>query len=234
VVTERNETIERYAIQDFATERGALSAIRALQEAGFSSDSISVVARDEGVAQGVMTDAAMDETESGESVVTGMTAGGVVGAAAALLIGATTLAVPGLGIAIGGPLVGALAGAAGGGLIGGLIGLGVPNEEAEYYAERANAGRILVVVAAGSRVEEARGIMLGTVDLEDAEAGIYADRQDSTGNTILDQGIATHTVGITPPVDTVIGQEPDEGYTVVGDESDREQGGDDGGVMPPA
>lgn len=218
----RQQTVERYAIQDFATEQGALGAIRALRDAGFDGDSISVMARDDAVARDITTRGGT-ETEAGESVVTGFTAGGVIGAAGALLLGATTLAVPGLGLAVGGPLVGALAGAAGGGLLAGLIGLGIPDDEAEMYAKRVESGRILLIVSAGDRVEQAREIMLGIVDAEDAEAGIYTDPGDSTGNTILDQGIITHTVGVTPPVDAVIGQDPDEGYTPVSDEPDAEQ-----------
>jgi hypothetical protein len=221
VSVDGHQTVERYAIQDFATEQGALAAIRALTDAGFAADGISVMARDDAVARDITAQSG-PETEAGESVVTGVTAGGVIGAAGALLLGATTLAVPGLGLAVGGPLVGALAGAAGGGLLAGLIGLGIPDDEAELYAERVDAGRILLVVSAGERVEQAREIMLGIVDAENAEAGIYADSGDSTGNTILDQGIISHTMGITPPVDADFRDAADEGYTPVGDEGDEE------------
>lgn len=222
-VSEEQHSERGPVIQDFATGNGAAAAIRALQQAGFDNASISVVARDEAVAHDIAQDTHTGDSEAVESAVTGMTAGGVLGAAGALLVGATTLAVPGLGLAVGGPLIGALAGGAGGGLIGGLIGLGIANDEAEYYAGQAGMGRILVIVEAASRAEEARDIMSSITLNEDAEAGLYADPGDSTGNTILDQGIISHTMGITPPVDTVAGQEPDEGYTTIAEEPDIER-----------
>jgi hypothetical protein len=86
----------------------------------------------------------------GEGIVSGGIVGGLLGAAAALLI-------PGIGPAVaGGILVTALGGAAIGAVTGGLLGvfadMGIPEEEAHHYRRELAAGRTLVTV----QVEEGR------------------------------------------------------------------------------
>ena len=70
----------------------------------------------------------------------------LVGIAAA----GTTLAVPGLGLLIAGPLAGALAGAAtgaaAGGLVGMLVGAGIPEERARLYEKDLKEGAIFLGV----------------------------------------------------------------------------------------
>ncbi len=62
----------------------------------------------------------------------------------------------------GGALVALLAsagtGATAGTLLGGLIGLGISEEDASFYDDEIQAGRYLVTVEAGKRVEEARAV----------------------------------------------------------------------------
>lgn len=145
-------------VQSFATEDDAIRAIQELQAAGFTSDHISVIARDKDVARDVATGTG---TEAEEGAATGALAGGVLGAVAALIAGASAVAIPGIGIAIGGPIAAAIAGAAGGGLLGGLVGLGIPEDEARGYNERLEAGDIIVTVVAGNREAEARSILHG-------------------------------------------------------------------------
>ncbi|RYG40371.1 DUF2382 domain-containing protein, partial [bacterium] len=62
------------------------------------------------------------------------------------------VAVPFLGFLVAGPvaglITGAAAGAATGGILGGLIGLGIPKEDAEYYAQGIERGGTLVVAEA--------------------------------------------------------------------------------------
>jgi uncharacterized protein (TIGR02271 family) len=85
---------------------------------------------------------------------TGAAIGGVAGLALAL----APLAIPGIGpIIAAGPIAAALTGAGlgavAGGLIGGLTRLGVPEQDAHYYAEGVRRGGILVTVAADDRRE---------------------------------------------------------------------------------
>lgn len=85
-----------------------------------------------------------------EGTATGGLTGGILGA----IIGGLTLvgsvAVPGAGLLVAGPLIGALTGGAigvaAGGLLGALIGAGIPETEAKFYEESLkNKGNILLV-----------------------------------------------------------------------------------------
>jgi hypothetical protein len=79
--------------------------------------------------------------------------GGVVGALAAV-------GLPGVGTVLaGGILAGLLEGAAAGGLVGVLVKLGVPEARAQAYGDAVELGRVLVVVHAEDRVEEADDIL---------------------------------------------------------------------------
>ena len=77
----------------------------------------------------------------------------------------TSLAVPGLGLVIAGPIAAALAGAgagaATGGLVGVLVGAGIPEHRAKVYDADVREGGILVGVEAGSDkdVQELEGLM---------------------------------------------------------------------------
>jgi hypothetical protein len=110
----------------------------------------------------------------GQRPAKGAVAGAVVGGGAGLAASLAGLAIPGIGpIIAAGPIVATLAGAGtgavAGGLIGGLVDLGVPETDAEYYAEAVRRGGALVTVRADeSRAEEAADIMRsrGAVDIE--------------------------------------------------------------------
>ena len=168
-------------VQSFTTESDAEAAVRALQQAGFTSEQISIVARDEGRADQVAGDTGT-ETAEGAAIgaVTGWTLGGLAGMAA-VLAGASSLAIPGIGLVIGGPLAvtlaGAGAGATVGGLAGALSGMGISEDEARGYRERFEAGDILVVVTAGAREAEVRQILYGGTT--------YDDTGNSTTSTVV-------------------------------------------------
>ena len=77
--------------------------------------------------------------------------GAAIGGALGLVEGIASLTIPGLGPLIAaGPIAAALAGvgigAAAGGLIGALVQLGVPEEDAQYYAEAVRRGGTLITV----------------------------------------------------------------------------------------
>ena len=86
-----------------------------------------------------------------EGAGVGASVGGTVGAVvAAIAAVGTTLAIPGLGLFIAGPIAAGLAGAgaggAVGGLVGGLVGAGIPKSRAELYEEGLKKGGIVVGV----------------------------------------------------------------------------------------
>jgi uncharacterized protein (TIGR02271 family) len=123
----------------------ARQVVQELIDHGFQGDDISFVSRQDGE---YVTQRG-DERTSGAAVGAGAAAslGGVGG----LLVGLGALAIPGIGPVIAaGPLATVLAGAGIGGAAGGIIGaltdLGVPEEEAHYYAEGVRRGGILVAV----------------------------------------------------------------------------------------
>jgi hypothetical protein len=205
MTTHDRDRLRGSVVQDYRSESEAIQAIRRLQAAGFGDADISVIARDRDVARGVAADTG---TEAEEGAVAGAVAGGALGALAALIAGASAVAIPGVGIAIGGPIAAAIAGAAGGGLLGGLVGMGIPEEEAKVYDERFKAGHVLVTVAAGSRADEARGILIdGNVQgIAGIDQEFVVDDRDrgSSGNTILDQSIGS-AAGVATSTGTATG-----------------------------
>src|SRR6266568_5980002 len=144
----------------FELRSEADAAIYELQRAGFRDEQIGFIVRNEDTgAATTVEDGNTTEAAPGAAVgaVSGGIIGGVIGAAAALLI-------PGIGPAIAGGILvtvlgGAAIGAAAGGIVGALVGMGVPEEEAHYYAGEFHSGRTLVTVRADGRQQEAINIL---------------------------------------------------------------------------
>jgi len=121
-----------------------------------------------------MTGATGTGDQVASDVAAGAVTGGVVGGLAGVLLGLGVLAIPGFGpVLAAGPLVAGLAGAgigaAVGGLVGALVSWGVPQDEAELYAESIRRGSILVGLKTDeSRVQQAVNIMNnhGPVDVQ--------------------------------------------------------------------
>ena len=88
-------------------------------------------------------------TKAAEGLGKGSAIGGGIGAAlGALFAIGTSIAIPGLGLVVAGPIAAALAGlgagGATGGLIGALIGAGIPEDRAREYERGINDGGILI------------------------------------------------------------------------------------------
>ncbi len=160
----------------------AQDAINDLVRSGFDRSSISLVTTNRWGDDTTLTgeNVAAEETapdvesQLGGDVAAGLVTGGVVGGLAGVLLGLGALAIPGLGpVIVAGPLVagltGAGVGAAVGGLVGALVNWGVPQAEAEVYAESIRRGSILVgLKTEENRTEEAAEIM-GRYDPIDVE-----------------------------------------------------------------
>jgi hypothetical protein len=137
----------------FRTREDAERAYNSLTEKGYSADEIIVLMSDETHKvhfkdRDEKTDLgnkAMEKAGVGSAI--GGTVGAIVGGIAAI---GTSVALPGLGLIIAGPIVAALTGAGAGGLtgglIGGLIGSGIPKEQAEAYETSIKEGGIVVGV----------------------------------------------------------------------------------------
>jgi len=156
----------------------AQSVVRELVGSGIERADIGFMANQK---QAIPSSAELNESEgstggdAASGALAGAGAGAALGGLAGLLLAAAPLAIPGVGpIIAAGPIAAALTGAGigavAGGLIGGLTNLGVPEEQAHYYAEGVRRGGILVTVAAESdaQADKAAGIMRqhGAVDID--------------------------------------------------------------------
>ena len=139
----------------FPDRESAEAAYNAAHSRGYSKDDVNLVMSDETRERHFAGTTAGKETELGTKAAEGAGIGaGIGGTIGAVIAGiaavGTTLALPGLGLVIAGPLAaaaaGAGAGAAGGGLIGALIGWNMPEERVKDYEEGIKNGGILMGV----------------------------------------------------------------------------------------
>ncbi|MBO0856850.1 MAG: hypothetical protein J2P21_00030 [Chloracidobacterium sp.] len=136
----------------FKNRMTAETAVREVSNWGYTYDDISVL----------MSEATKNKEfgiEAGSKAAKGAGIGGAIGGAvgaalAALVAVGTSVALPGLGLVIAGPIAAALAGAGAGGAAGGLIGLlagaGIPEHRAKIYDAGLREGGILLGVHAKS------------------------------------------------------------------------------------
>ena len=132
----------------------ASEAVSALEDMGISSTDISIVAKD-----------GQDDrpSEAGEAAGAGAGVGATVGGVGGLLTGLGIMAIPGVGpvVAAGwlaataaGAVAGAVVGAAAGGIVGAMTKEGVPEDDANIYAEGVRRGGTLVM----AKVEDVMAI----------------------------------------------------------------------------
>ncbi|WP_025662097.1 general stress protein [Rhizobium sp. IBUN] len=142
----------------------ARAAVKALEDAGIPSDDISIATNE---ANGVDVEA--QGNRAAEGAGTGAGLGALAGGAGGLLTGLGMLAIPGVGpvVAAGwlvataaGVAAGAVAGGAVGGIVGAMVKEGVPEEDAQLYAEGVRRGGSVVAARVeDGRVAEAQAIL---------------------------------------------------------------------------
>ncbi|GAB3305167.1 hypothetical protein ACFQT0_23345 [Hymenobacter humi] len=137
----------------FRDRQSAEKAYQSLSSRGYGKEDVNVLMSDETrkthfgdhTAHTDLGDKAMEGAGVGSAI--GGTAGAIIGAIAAI---GTSVALPGLGLIIAGPLAAALAGAGAGGLTGGLVGAlvgsGIPEEHAAEYERGIKEGGIVMGV----------------------------------------------------------------------------------------
>ncbi|HEV2802921.1 MAG TPA: YsnF/AvaK domain-containing protein [Pyrinomonadaceae bacterium] len=137
----------------FRDRDSAERAYSSLSARGYEKDDINVVMSDEtrnkyypegsDAADSELGTKALEGTGKGAAI--GGTTGAILGAIAAI---GTSVALPGLGLLVAGPLAGALVGAgaggATGGLIGALVGSGIPEDRAKEYESGVKEGGIVM------------------------------------------------------------------------------------------
>lgn len=140
----------------YDTYDSAAAAVNALEDFGIPYSDISIVSNN------VDNRYEKDPTSNAaEDAGKGAGAGAVVGGIGGLLTGLGLMAIPGVGpvVAAGwlaataaGAATGAVVGGAAGGLVGSLTGAGVPERDAQFYAEGVRRGGTLVT----ARVDDTR------------------------------------------------------------------------------
>ena len=142
----------------FRDRDSAERAYRSVTERGYGRDDVNLIMSDD--TRKRYFSGGGTQTELGSKAAEGAGVGGAIGGtlgaiAAALAAVGTSIAIPGLGIVVAGPLAAALAGAGAGGLTGGLvgalIGAGIPEERVKHYESGIKEGGILMGVKPRSR-----------------------------------------------------------------------------------
>jgi len=136
----------------FPDRASAEAAYGTASARGYSKDDVNLVMSDETRTRHFADDSSV-QTELGNKAAEGAGIGGAIGGTLGAVVAAvvavgTTLALPGIGLVVAGPLAAAAAGgglgAAGGGLIGALIGWNIPEERVKEYDEGIKKGGILM------------------------------------------------------------------------------------------
>lgn len=132
----------------FNNRQSAECAYQAISSRGYDKDDVNVIMSDE-TRQSQYADGVGGDTELGNKAMEGTATGAGVGGTVGAILGAiaaigTSIALPGLGLLIAGPIAGALVGAGAGGITGGLIGAlvgsGIPEEHAAEYESGVKSG----------------------------------------------------------------------------------------------
>ncbi len=139
----------------FRDRDSAERAYQSISDRGYTRDDVDVVMSNDTRKRHFTGSASGRDTELGSKAAEGAGIGGAIGGslgaiAAAIAAVGTTIALPGLGLVIAGPLAAAIAGAgagaATGGIVGALIGWGIPEERVKEYDQGIRDGGILMAV----------------------------------------------------------------------------------------
>jgi len=145
----------------FKNKEDADSAYEWLLRYGYRSDQIHLLMSEEMRKKyhyPEMAEPDVTEEDAVRGLETGAAVGGGLGATLGIIaaVGAMVI-IPGLGIAVAGPLAASLAGAGGlvGGALGALYGSGIPMEKAQELEHRIREGSILLGVVPRNKEESA-------------------------------------------------------------------------------
>ena len=149
----KNTTDKRVLTGLFRDRDSAERAYQSIVDRGYGREDVDLVMSDDTRRRHFTT--VGRETELGTKAAEGAGIGGAIGGslgaiAAAIAAVGTTIALPGLGLVIAGPLAAAIAGAgagaATGGIVGALIGWGIPEERVKMYDRGIREGGIVMAV----------------------------------------------------------------------------------------
>jgi len=145
----------------FRDRENAERAYGAVTSRGYDKGDVNLMMSDETRKKHFSADSG-GYTELGNKAAEGAGIGGAIGGtlgaiAAAVAAVGTSIAIPGLGLVIAGPIAAALAGAGGlaGTVVGALIGWGIPEERVKQYEDGIKEGGILMGVKPRSEEDAA-------------------------------------------------------------------------------
>lgn len=137
----------------FRDKESAENAYNSLHSRGYTQDEINLMMSED--TRKRHFEDSDEDTDLGNKAMEGAGAGSAIGGTVGAIVGAiaaigTTVAIPGLGLLIAGPIAAGLAGAGAGGLTGGLVGAlvgaGIPEERAKHYESGIKDGGIVMGV----------------------------------------------------------------------------------------
>jgi len=141
----------------FRDRYDAEQAFQFLHNKGYADSEINVLMSDKTRATYYPTSSKEEHYHAaGTKATEGLGVGGAIGTAVGATLAAvaaigTSMAIPGLGLVIAGPIVAALAGggagAVTGGIVGTLVGAGITEQNAEAYADALRNGGVALSVA---------------------------------------------------------------------------------------
>jgi hypothetical protein len=137
----------------FRDRDSAERAYRSIDARGYTKDDVNIIMSDDARSRHFKDDDR--NTELGDKAMEGAGAGSAIGGTLGAIVGAiaaigTSVALPGLGLVVAGPIAAGLAGAGAGGLTGGLLGAlvgsGIPEDRAQEYESGVKEGNIVMGV----------------------------------------------------------------------------------------
>lgn len=153
-ITEDRTTERSMLTGMFHDRESTENAYNTLQERGYKNDEINMVMSDE-TRKKHFSGGDVKDTEIGTKAAEGAGKGSAIGSTVGAIAGViaaigTSIAIPGLGIVIAGPIAAGLAGAGAGGITGGvigaLVGSGIPEARAKLYESGIKEGQIVIGV----------------------------------------------------------------------------------------
>ena len=147
----RQDDSRKWVTGSFRDRDSAERAYEDLKSRGYTEKDIHVFMSDDTRKRHFTDDHSGMGNKAAEGAGIGGATGGVLGATiTAIAAAGASLAVPGVGLVIAGPLAGALAGGAAGAAVGGLagtlIGAGIPEDKAKRYEKDIKEGNVVVGV----------------------------------------------------------------------------------------
>jgi len=139
----------------FPDRESAERAYNTLSSRGYAKDDVNLLMTDDTRRRYFGNSQSDNDTELGNKAAEGAGVGGAIGGTLGGVIGAiaaigTSIALPGLGLVVAGPLAAGLAdagaGSITGGLVGALIGAGIPEDRAKEYEQGVQQGGIVMGV----------------------------------------------------------------------------------------